>query len=369
MDERKWSFKRLLKYSLVAGVGLFALFLVYGLIIYAQTKQIDDPTKCFETKMYKVRLCPKDQNYVRYSQVPKHFFQSLILSEDASFWSHKGFDWFEIKESFRRNIVEWRFARGGSTLTQQLAKNLYLSPRKSFGRKFKEIFIAKQLEKKLKKSQILEKYVNVVEFGKNLYGVQNASQKYFYKSVSDLNILESIYLVSLLPSPVRLSKSFEKKKLSSNNLWRMKVILKRLYRTKKISDEKYIYIEMLLDQEDWPFPHYSSEFLEEDYNIEDELLKELDSEDLLEEEEDSLSVEEEEGIQNEAEISGADTTEEEEIEEKSDSGSEEESEENSDENQNQEQSQPEEISEEDINEEENENQITNDENSDPEESE
>ena len=288
MDERKRSFRSLSQLILKIGLGSLIIFFLYGTFVYVQLKTIDNPKKCFKTKMFNVHLCPSNSNYVRYSETPKHFFQALILSEDASFWSHKGFDWFEIKESFRRNFLEWRFARGGSTLTQQLAKNLYLSPNKSIDRKFKEFFLAKQLEKKLSKAQILEKYINVVEFGKKLYGLKPAAKKYFDKSVGRLNLLESVYLVSLLPSPRRLSKSFEQRKLSKNNIWRMKIILKRLYRTNRISDEMYVYLEMLLDQEDWPFDSFSEEFINEDFNVEDELLDELSSEDFKDDDEDNI---------------------------------------------------------------------------------
>ena len=151
MDERKRPFRKFLKYGFFAGCIGFLFFASYGAFIYWQTQTIKDPKKCFTTSMYKINLCPGNSNYVRYKNVPQHFFQSLILSEDASFYSHKGFDWFEIKESFRRNIQERKFSRGGSTLTQQLAKNLYLTKEKTLSGKFKEFFIAKQIEKRLSK--------------------------------------------------------------------------------------------------------------------------------------------------------------------------------------------------------------------------
>jgi len=213
MDQRKWTLKKfIVRLALVSLVTVF-LVISYGGLVYWQTQSIEDPKKCFTTKMFEVYLCPGSSQYVSYSQVPKHFFQALVLSEDASFWSHEGFDWFEIKESFRRNIMEWKYARGGSTLTQQLAKNLYLTPSKSLSRKFKEFFIAKQIEEKLTKAQILEKYINVVEFGKNIYGLKKAANHYFGKSPGNLNLLESVYLVSLLPSPRRLGRSFKSKAL------------------------------------------------------------------------------------------------------------------------------------------------------------
>lgn len=277
MDERKRTLKKLIRNFILAGLASAFLFASYAFVVYLQTANIKDPKKCLTTAMYKVNLCANSGNYIRYKDVPKHFFHSLILSEDAAFYSHKGFDWFEIKESFRRNILEWKFARGGSTLTQQLAKNMYLSKKKSLDRKFKEFFIAKQIEEKLSKSQILEKYVNIVEFGKGIYGLKPASRHYFGKEPQQLNTLESIYLVSLLPSPKRLGKSLNNKTLSSENLWRMEVILKRLYRTNRISDKAFVFMQMLLDGQDWPFLSYADEmFVEQVESIEDELLEEFD---------------------------------------------------------------------------------------------
>jgi monofunctional biosynthetic peptidoglycan transglycosylase len=275
MDERKWTFRRIFLRLLLLSLAGFLCLLSYGAIVYYQTQNIKDPRKCFTTSMYKVRLCPGSPDYLFYRDVPDHFYQSLILSEDASFYSHKGFDWFEIKESFRRNISEWRFSRGGSTLTQQLAKNLYLSTEKSLTRKFRELFIAKQIEQRLSKKQILEKYINVVEFGPNIYGLKEAANHYFNKPASSLNVLESIYLVSLLPSPKRLSSSYEKKKLSQDNLWRMNIILKRLYRFKKINDELFVYLQMLLEDSPWPFSEYNN-FQYDQRSIEEQMLLEFE---------------------------------------------------------------------------------------------
>lgn len=276
MDDQKQTLGKIVKKLFLAGITLTSIVLIYGAFIYWQTRTIEDPKKCFTTKMFKVNLCPGSESYVKYDDIPKHFFHALILSEDASFYSHKGFDWFEIKESFRRNFADWKFARGGSTLTQQLAKNLYLTSEKSISRKFKEIFISKQIEKRLSKTQILEKYANVVEFGKSIYGIKAASQYYFSKLPSQLNILESIYLVSVLPSPKKLSKSFNEKKLSTSNLWRMEVILKRLYRFKKIKDDLFVYVEMLLENNEWPFDEFNRDFYDvEKLSVEDEMFMEL----------------------------------------------------------------------------------------------
>ncbi len=277
MDERQWSFKRLIKIGFLCALAAIVLVGAYGGFVYFRTQQIVNPNSCFTTKMFKVNLCSTNPSYVRYKDVPKHFYHSLILSEDASFYSHKGFDWFEIKESFRRNFVEWKFARGGSTLTQQLAKNLYLTQDKTLDRKFKEFFIARQIEKKLSKPKILEKYINVVEFGNGIYGLRKASENYFSKSPALLNVLESVYLVSLLPNPKRLGQSYSSRSLSRENKWRMEIILKRLYRTKKITDEVFVYLKMLIETEAWPFDHYSEEFFNQQrLSIEEQMMLEFE---------------------------------------------------------------------------------------------
>lgn len=280
MDEKKRPF-RLIKIFLILCLTFLFLFTSYAAYIYFSLAKISDPRECFTTSMYKIYLCPNGPNYVQFKQVPTHFIRALILGEDASFYIHKGLDWFEIKESFRRNFEEWKFARGGSTITQQLAKNLYLSKEKSVDRKIKEFFLAKQVEKFLTKTQILEKYVNVVEFGPEIFGLKNAAQYYFGKNVDSLNVLESVYLVSLLPSPVKYGSSVKDKQLSRINKSRMKIILGRLYRTKRITDEVFVYSETLMDTYAWPFPHYLGPMTEEESfeAIEQELMDELDRSD------------------------------------------------------------------------------------------
>ena len=256
MDVRK-RFSRL-KLKWIAGALALLLVALGGLVVqsYLFAQNIKDPKSCFTTSMYNVPLCPGNNNYVPYRQIPKIFFQTLIISEDAGFYGHEGLDWHELKESMEINWEKGRYVRGASTLTQQLAKNMYLSSRKTLTRKLKEFFIARRLEESLSKSQILEKYVNVVEFGKGIYGIGPASSHYFGKSPSQLNLLESVYLVSLLPNPESLGRSFSKKVLSKSNRWRMKVILKRLYNTKRVSDEMFVYIEMLIEDQDWPFDEF-----------------------------------------------------------------------------------------------------------------
>ena len=126
---------------------------------------------------------------------------AVIVSEDASFYFHEGFDWEGIKEAALRNVESGRLARGGSTITQQLAKNLYLSSDKTLLRKANEALITYALERYLTKKRILELYLNVVEWGKGVYGVEAAARRHFGKHAADLTPEEAALLAAILPSP------------------------------------------------------------------------------------------------------------------------------------------------------------------------
>jgi monofunctional biosynthetic peptidoglycan transglycosylase len=139
--------------------------------------------------------------WVPYSAISEHLKKAILISEDAAFFSHKGIDINELKEAIRADWESMSFKRGGSTITMQLAKNLYLNPSKNPLRKAKEIVIAWQLEQALTKRRIFEIYLNVVEFGRNIYGVEAAARHYFGKSSSAIDPLEAATLAALLPSP------------------------------------------------------------------------------------------------------------------------------------------------------------------------
>ena len=110
----------------------------------------------------------------------------MLVAEDDAFWQHEGVDLEQLQESIETDWARGRFARGGSTITQQLAKNLYLSPSKNPLRKLRELIIARRLEAELKKARILELYLNVIEWGDGIYGVEAAARTYFQKSAAEL---------------------------------------------------------------------------------------------------------------------------------------------------------------------------------------
>ncbi len=175
--------------------------------------------------------------------IPLQFKKTVIVAEDASFWVHHGIDWFEIRKSLRENFRKRRLRRGGSTITQQLAKNLYLSPHKSFLRKIREAFIALRLEKELSKNRILELYLNVIEFGPGLYGAETASEYYFAKPLASLSLDELIRLAAIIPSPLKLNPNRPSPGLS----WRANVILERLHFYQMVPEEAYFSAKNELD--------------------------------------------------------------------------------------------------------------------------
>lgn len=162
--------------------------------------------------------------WVPLSRIPKNVQLAIIVSEDGMFYAHGGVDWDEVQESIERNIEEGRVARGGSTITQQLAKNLYLSTSKTPMRKFKELIIAYLMEKQLRKRRILEIYVNIIEWGQGVFGIEAAAQRYFQKSARELTRDEAARLAAVIPRPLH----FKPNENSQYVLKKKQVILRRM---------------------------------------------------------------------------------------------------------------------------------------------
>ena len=141
--------------------------------------------------------------WVPLSRISPSLRQAVVAAEDASFFTHEGFDWEGIKEAAKYNFEAGELKRGGSTITQQLAKNLYLSSERSLFRKAREALITRSLEHELTKERILELYLNVAEWGQGVYGAEAASRHHFKKSARDLTPDEAAWLAAILPSPRR----------------------------------------------------------------------------------------------------------------------------------------------------------------------
>jgi monofunctional biosynthetic peptidoglycan transglycosylase len=141
------------------------------------------------------------QRWAGYGRISPHLKRAVLVAEDSAFWQHEGIDFQQIKESMEVNIERMSFARGASTITQQLAKNLYLSPSKNPIRKARELLIARRLEAELTKQRILELYLNVIEWGNGIYGAEAAARAYFRKSAAELSPQEAALLAAAIPNP------------------------------------------------------------------------------------------------------------------------------------------------------------------------
>ncbi|PID82843.1 MAG: glycosyl transferase [Clostridiales bacterium] len=153
------------------------------------------------------------KNYIKFDEIPKYYIDSLIYSEDRRFYSHKGYDIRGILRAVYYNLKHRKFVQGGSTITQQLAKNMYFSFDKNLSRKFAELFVAMDLEKELSKEKIIELHTNIVYFGEDCYGIYEASRHYFNVEPSELNKNQIDKLIRTIKSPTFFNPNASKKLL------------------------------------------------------------------------------------------------------------------------------------------------------------
>lgn len=141
------------------------------------------------------------EHYVQIDDIPHSFRQAIVAVEDSRFYKHNGFDIEGIARAAITNVEAGQIEEGGSTITQQLVKNLFLSPKQSFTRKIEELMLARDMEKEFTKDEILELYLNTIYFGSSYYGIYDASQGYFNKEPRDLTLAESAMLAGLPNAP------------------------------------------------------------------------------------------------------------------------------------------------------------------------
>jgi len=187
---------------------------------------------------------PSSPAWVSLDHVPKHLIDALLTSEDAQFFTHRGFSLSAMKRSLKVNLERGGFYQGASTLSQQLAKNLFLPSEKTIVRKIQEAFITWQMERFFTKEKILELYLNVVEWGPDCYGLKEAAIHYFGKTPEELSPLESAYLVTILPNPSLYHKFFEDKKCPPKFERRVKSLLLEMKKRGLLSqDEADFYLQ------------------------------------------------------------------------------------------------------------------------------
>lgn len=175
------------------------------------------------------------KKYVKLGEITPSVTSAFIATEDARFYQHNGIDLYRIMGATAKNITKFKAAEGASTITQQLIKNTHLSNEKSISRKIKEIKLAKELEKKIGKDEILEKYLNVIYFGNGFYGIAEAAKGYFAKSPYELNIAESAILAGIVKSPNNYNPISD----SDASIKRMKTVLSAMLKNGFITEKEF----------------------------------------------------------------------------------------------------------------------------------
>jgi membrane peptidoglycan carboxypeptidase len=189
-----------------------------------------------ENNIIKKNISPS-QDYKSFTDFPKHLIKTFVFAEDRDFFSHKGIDPHAILRAFWANIASKKYKQGASTITQQLARFLFLSPEKTFTRKIKEIILALRLEWKFNKKEILELYLNNIFLGRGAYGVSAAAKRYFDTPVKELNLGQVALLAAIIKAPSRLAPHRNYKAA----IREQRLLLKKMWTQGRLSDEDFFY--------------------------------------------------------------------------------------------------------------------------------
>jgi monofunctional biosynthetic peptidoglycan transglycosylase len=206
--------KRLVLLALLGAVAFVAAYFVYPDVGEYAKKNPDKTAfmlwreEQWAEKGLKKRIT---KQWVPISQVSPALLKAVLIGEDDKFYQHEGFDFDAMEQAMEKNMKAGRFKAGASTISQQLTKNLFLSPEKSLTRKLKEAILTWRLERALSKRRILELYVNVAEWGDGIFGIEAASRHYFHKSAGQLSTMEAARLAAVLPNPIRFVATSDQK--------------------------------------------------------------------------------------------------------------------------------------------------------------
>jgi penicillin-binding protein 1A len=270
---------RILKWTTIVGFsGLMLAILTVAFVfwMYGRDKNLPDPSSLQDIKYRQVTLIV-DKNdsrigevfgktqgedierraFVAYDKIPKHLVDAFVATEDSKYWEHGGVDYTGMFRAFWANLRAGKAKQGASTITQQVVKNLLLTPEKTFKRKIQEIILARRLENALTKEEILSLYMNQINFGNGRYGVQEASRFYFGKDVSQLTIGEAALIAGLPQSPENYAPNREKNWDKAKG--RQIHVLNRLVEEGKLtSAEAQKWIDAKIPWVKEPFPQLNS---------------------------------------------------------------------------------------------------------------
>lgn len=191
--------KKFLKFFLITII--LAILIVGGVIIYQGHAVYEEAISAQSISEKIEQIKSEKEHYTTYDKLPQDYINAVVAVEDRRFFEHNGVDMISIIRAIATDIKQMKLVEGGSTITQQLAKNTYFTQRKEITRKIAEIFMAFEYEKECSKEEILELYVNTMYFGDGYYSVYDASQGYFEKEVQDMDLYECTLLAGIPNAP------------------------------------------------------------------------------------------------------------------------------------------------------------------------
>lgn len=230
----------------VLGSITLALLVLFGLVSYLFFTSLPDAREynfnSLKKEVIKNNLSKSNSKYrwISLDKINRDLIYAIVFSEDTTFFEHQGINYQAIIDSFAKNLKDGAYTRGASTISQQVAKNIFLTQEKTINRKLKEIFITKDLEKNLTKNQILELYLNLAEFGPEIYGVYSAGRVYFDKNPSQINAVEGAFLAIFLPSPKKFYYSIVQNKfITKKQIRKIQNVIKTFRYKEMIGPDKY----------------------------------------------------------------------------------------------------------------------------------
>jgi monofunctional biosynthetic peptidoglycan transglycosylase len=229
---RLWRWGRRAGRVALGGAATAFAILVYTWLTLPDVRplrtQVPVPTAFMRLRGDEARRAGKPAKFryqwIRYGRISPTLVRAVLVAEDAAFWQHEGIDYDELRASLEVNLERWQFVRGASTITQQLAKNLYLSPSRNPYRKVEELLITRRLEVELSKTRILELYLNLIEWGDGIWGIEAAAQTYFGVPASALSPEQAAMLAGAIINPRVYSPAHPNARL----LRRQQIILSRM---------------------------------------------------------------------------------------------------------------------------------------------
>jgi monofunctional biosynthetic peptidoglycan transglycosylase len=237
--------------TFVAGIGVMLAILAVSIVSFIFFSSLPEVDKISYSKLQKLSISRvKDSFEVRsrfkryrwtpLSKVNRQLLYAIVMSEDSTFFKHGGVNYNAIVDSIAKNIKHGEYISGASTITQQVVKNIFLSQTKTMSRKLAEIIIARDLEEKFSKNEILEIYLNIAEFGPDIYGIHMAGKEYFKLSPAKMLAPHGAFLSLMLPSPRKLYLAvYQNRYLSKKRMRHMRRVLSDLLYNEYISPIQY----------------------------------------------------------------------------------------------------------------------------------